>query len=190
MKITQPPDLEAFDKLLTWLDPDREKAGEKYQKLHLRLSRIFAAKGCCQAEDLADETVNVVARKIDWLIENYVGDPALYFFGVAKKIYQPPRPLPNPPPPPDKTEIERRCSCLDKCLNLVTSSDEREVLLRYHQKEKGEKIRERKQIAKELGISINALRIRIWHVHARLRPCVQECVQQLEAGNALVGQDI
>jgi hypothetical protein len=45
MKITQPPEPEAFDKLLTWLDPDREKAGDKYQKLHLRLSRIFAAKG-------------------------------------------------------------------------------------------------------------------------------------------------
>jgi hypothetical protein len=178
---TQPPDAEAFHKLLTWLDPDREKAGEKYQKIHLRLSRIFAAKGCRQGEDLADETVNVVARKIDWLIKNYVGDPVFYFLGVAKKIYQPPRPIPIPPPAPDNTEIERRCSCLEKCLNLVTSSHEREVVLRYHQNEKGEKIRERKQLAIELGISLNALRIRIWHIHARLRPCVQECVQQVEA---------
>jgi DNA-directed RNA polymerase specialized sigma24 family protein len=177
----RPPENEAFEKLLNWLDPDREKAGEKYHRLHLRLTRIFAAKGCCQGEDLADETFNVIARKIDWLIENYVGDPALYFFGVARKIYQPPRPIPNPPPAPDNTEIERRCSCLEECLDHVTSADEREVVLRYHQKDKGEKIRERKKLARELGISLNALRIRIWHIHARLRPCVQQCVDRLQA---------
>jgi hypothetical protein len=137
-------------------------------------------RGCCQAEDLADETVNVVARKIDWLIENYDGDPAFYFFGVARKIYQPPRPIPIVPPAPDNTEIERRCTCLEQCLNLLISSHERDVVLRYHQKEKGEKIRQRKQLAGELGISLNALRIRIWHIHARLRPCVEQCVQRLE----------
>lgn len=174
-----PPDDEAFEKLLNWLDPDREKAGEKYRRLHLRLTRIFAAKGCCQAEDLADQTFDVIARKIDWLIENYVGDPSLYFFGVAKKIYKPPKPIPSAPPAPDNTEVERRASCLEECLSHLASADEREVVLRYHQKEKGEKIRERKQIAKELGISANALRIRIWHIHARLRPCVQQCVERL-----------
>ncbi len=179
MKITPPPDPEAFEKLLTWLDPDREKAGEKYQKIHSRLSRIFAARGCTEAEDLADETVNVVGRKIDWLIENYVGDPALYFFGVAKKIYKPPKPVPDPPPTPDKDEAERRCSCLEHCMELLLPSDERGLVLRYHQKEKGEKIRLRKQLAKELGISLNALRIRIWHIHNSLRPCVQQCLERL-----------
>jgi DNA-directed RNA polymerase specialized sigma24 family protein len=177
----QPTDNEAFEKLLNWLDPDRQKAGEKYRMLHLRLTRIFAAKGCCQAEDLADETFNVIARKIDWLIENYVGDPALYFFGVAKKIYKPPRPIPHAPPAPNNTEIEHRCSCLEECLNHVISAAERESVLRYHQKDKGEKIRERKELAKELGISLNALRIRIWHIHAKLRPCVQQCVERLHA---------
>lgn len=166
--------------MLNWLDPDREKAGEKYHKLHLRLVRIFSVKGCCQAEDLADETFNVVARKIDWLLENYVGDPALYFFGVAKKIYKPPKPLPKPPPAPDNTDIERRSVCLDECLHRLISADERDAVLRYHRKEKGEKIRDRKQLAIELGISVNALRIRICHIHARLRPCVQQCVERLQ----------
>ena len=181
MKTAQPPENEGFDKLLSWLDADREKAGEKYRKLHLRLARVFAAKGCRQAEDLAYQTFDVIARKSDWLIENYEGDPALYVFGVAKKIYKPPKPIPTPPPLPDNAEIERRCSCLEECLHHVTSADERDVVLRYHQKDKGEKIRERQQIAKELGISLNALRIRVWHIHARLRPCVQECVERLEA---------
>src|SRR5262245_8225226 len=181
MKRKPPPDDEAFDKLLNWLDPDREKAAEKYQKIHLRLTRIFAARGNCRAEDLADKTVDVVLNKIDWLTANYVGDPALFFWGVAKRIHEPIKPIPTPPPAPDNTEIERRCYCLEECFKQITSPKERDVVLRYHQKEKGEKIRERKQIAEELGISLNALRIRIWHIHARLRPCVQQCVQGLEA---------
>jgi hypothetical protein len=181
MKTNQPPEDPAFEKLLKWLDSDREKAGEKYRTLHLRVVRIFAAKGCRQAEDLADQTFDVIAKKSDWLLENYEGDPALYIFGVARKIHKPPKPIPVPPPVPDNTEIERRSSCLEECLNYLIAAREREVLLRYHQKDKGEKICERKQIAKELGISLNALRIRIWHIHARLRPCVRQCVERLQA---------
>lgn len=184
MKRREPPDKEAFDKLLTWLDPDREKAAEKYQRIQLRLIRIFSAKGCSEAEDLADETFNVVTRKSDWLIQNYVGDPALYFYAVAKKIFLEQlkrKTLPEPPPAPDHSEIERQCTCLDECLERLTTPRERDIVLRYHQKEKKEKIRERKQLARELGISLNALRIRIWHIHTRLRPCVQECLQHLEA---------
>jgi hypothetical protein len=172
---------EGFDKLLLWLDPDRNKAGEKYEKTRLRLIRIFACRSCCDPEDLADQCINVIVAKIDWLIENYRGDPALYFYGVAKKIYREtlkPKSLPEPPPPPDNTEIEQKCSCLAECLKQELTSAECDLVLKYHEKNKQEKIRLRKQLAQELGISINALRIRIWHMHARLRPCVERCMRQ------------
>ena len=113
------PTQEAFEKLLRWLDPDRDKAGLEYEKIYLRLIRIFSSRSGYNAEDLADETVDVVASKIDWLIENYRGDPALYFYGVAKKISLQPskkKPPPTPPPAPDTDEIERQCGCLDQCL--------------------------------------------------------------------------
>ena len=82
------PSPKSFEKLLNWLDSDRDKAGEKYERIRLRLIRIFTCRGCFEAEDLSDQTINVVASRIDWLIENFKGDPALYFYGVAKKIYQ------------------------------------------------------------------------------------------------------
>lgn len=176
------PTQEAFEKLLRWLDPDRDKAGEKYGKIHLRLIRIFSCRGYCDAEALADETVDVVASKIDWLLENYQGDPALYFYGVAKKILlQPPKikPPPPPPPPPDMDEIERKCTCLERCLEEKLSKAESELLLRYHSKNKREKIRLRKQLAQELGISMNALRIRVCHIQSRLRPCIVQCLKHL-----------
>ena len=184
MSKRKPPSHEAFEKLLAWLDPDREKAVEKYQKIHLRLVRIFAAKGCAEAEDLADETVNIVASRIDELIGNYTGDPALFFYGVARKIYLEwlkfKRNVPSPPPPPDNTEIEQRCGCLEKCLKKVITPEEAQLVLRYHEGDGQARITNRKKMAEELGISLNALRIRICHIQARLRPCIEECMRELD----------
>ena len=178
MKKREPPSKEAFDKLLLWLDPERDTAAKKYQITQLRLIRIFAAKGCCDPEDLADETFNVAALKVDWLLENYVGDPALYLYAIARNIFleQKPKPVPTPPTPPDTDELERRSNCLDRCLEQVATPEERRLVLRYHEKEKQERIRTRKELADESGLTINALRIKVHHIHARLRPCIQDCL--------------
>ena len=175
---------DAFEKLLRWLDPDREKAGEKYERIRLRLISIFSGRGCYSAEDLADQTFNVVVSKIDWLLENYQGDPALYFYGVSKKLYLEnlkTRVLPELPPLPYRSEIELQCGCLDRCVEQELTQAERDLIFRYHEKERGEKIRIRKQIARELGISLNALRIRVYHLHSRLRPCIEDCLRHLLA---------
>jgi hypothetical protein len=183
MSKREPPGQEAFDKLLAWLDLDRNKAAEKYQRIYLRLVRILAARGAIDAEDLADQTVNVVASKIDELIKNYEGDPALYFYGVAKKIYQEwlkHKTHTTPLPPIDNTEIELRYDCLEKCLEKVTNAEEATMVVRYHEGEGQERIENRKKMAAELGITLNALRIRICHLQARLRPCIEECLKQIE----------
>ena len=182
MSKREPPSQEAFEKLLAWLDPDREKAVEKYQRIYHRLVRVFSTRGRADAEDLADQAVNVVASKIDHLRESYHGEPALYFYGVGKKIYQESlksKPLPPPPPPPDE-EIEQRFACLEKCLQKVTTPEEAKLVLRYHEGEGQARIENRKQMAAELGITMNALRIRICHIQGRLRPCIEECYERLE----------
>jgi hypothetical protein len=37
---------DAFDKLLNWLDSDRERAGQKYETIRLRLIKIFTCRRC------------------------------------------------------------------------------------------------------------------------------------------------
>jgi hypothetical protein len=174
--IKRDPTREKFQKLLLWLDADPERAGEKYEKIRLRIIRIFACQECCDAEDLADETINVVTSKIDWLIEHFVGDPALYFYGVAKNIYREQRKYkrPSPPPPPDPKpdEVDQVCSYLDECLAELTSAD-RDLILQYHEGEKGEKILNRKNLAAIRKISLNALRIKAYHIHSRLKVCIE-----------------
>jgi hypothetical protein len=170
--MTDSLDNETFEKLLRWLDPDRDRAGEKYEKIRTRLIKILAAKGCWVAEDLADQTINIVASKIDWLLENFQGEPALYFYGVAKNVYRewvkknPPRNL--PPPPPDSLEIERIHCNLEECL-LQLPLEDRTLVLRYYEGNKKERIPNRKRLAVVLGISPNALRIRVCHIVSRLR---------------------
>jgi hypothetical protein len=175
------PTQDVFDKLLRWLDPDRDKAGEKYAKIQRRLIGIFSSRGCLEPEELADRTINVVASKIDSLIENYEGDPALFFYGVAKKVYLESlkRRIPVPPPPdPAPSDIDRVCDFLDQCLQTLHAADST-LVRRYHDGEKQEKIKNRKKLAEELKISRNALRIRVHHIHSRLR----ECIERLEQKN-------
>lgn len=172
----EPPGKEAFDKLLLWLNSDRDKAGEKYERIRLRLISIFAGRGCSDNEDLSDETINVVAARIDWLIENYQGEPALYFYGVAKKIFleQLKRKTPPdiPPPDPAPPELEAVSSYLDQCLQEL-SGKERDLVVQYHQGEKQVKIQNRKRLAEEWHITRNALRIKVHHLHGQLRECIE-----------------
>jgi hypothetical protein len=109
----------AFDSLLAWLDPERERAGEKYEVIRARLIKVFAYRGCHTPEELADETINRVTRKIDTVAESYDGDPALYFYGVAQMIhleYLRRKTEPQPPPASHPEDSEQEYQCLDECL--------------------------------------------------------------------------
>src|SRR5258707_5663204 len=77
---------DALDTLLAWLDADRDRAGQKYESIRLRLIKIFTCRGCHEAEELADETINRVIARVDEIASGYRGDPALYFYGVSQRI--------------------------------------------------------------------------------------------------------
>lgn len=176
---------EAFDELLAWLNPDRERAGRKYEDIRERLIRIFVHRGCLSAEDLADKTINNVARKIHELKAYYVGDPMLYFCGVARNIYadysktQVELPaiteiLPAPEPEePDESEADH--TCLESCLEGM-DPDDRELLLEYYREQGGAKIEGHKEMARRRGITVNALRILICRLRASFKKCMKQCL--------------
>ena len=174
---------EAFDMVLAWLDEDRDRAAEKYEDIRRKLIKIFARRGCPNAEELADETMNRVCRRVHEVAPTYVGDPALYFYGVAKNVYREsvatvPDPIIVPiPDPPD----ERRHDCLDRCLEHL-DAESRELILEYFQEDKTAKIIRRKELSDRLGISLNNLRMRIHRIKETLQQCVGHCLTQTEAG--------
>ncbi|MDQ1637973.1 MAG: hypothetical protein QOF62_1312 [Pyrinomonadaceae bacterium] len=171
---------ESFDQLLGWLDPDREISGRKYEGIRTRLIKLFACRGCAESEDLADECINRVAKKLPQIVNTYEGDPALYFYGVARHIHQEylrrPAPAPEPIPQTDE-ESEHEYECLNKCLEELPP-DSRNLVLQYYHEEKKAKIDHRKEMALRLGIAVNALRIRAYRIRATLQGCVHACLER------------
>src|SRR5438046_5295887 len=78
---------EDFDRLLFWLDPDQERAGVVYEKIRWRLIAILASRGCPIAEELADETIDRVARRVADIQATYVGDQAISLLGVMYNVH-------------------------------------------------------------------------------------------------------
>lgn len=174
---------DSFHKLLNWLHTDKDRAGEKYEKIRQRLIKIFARRGCAHAEDLADETMDRVIRKLDDVLPNYIGEPDLYFYGVAQNIYLEyikkatlSLPLPAGDSPARK---EQRYNCLECCLKELPP-ETRELVIEYYEDEGHAKIEHRKQMAERLGIEPHVLRVRISRIKSSLGKCVRDCMKKVE----------
>src|SRR3954447_13585304 len=77
---------ESFEEILAWLDPDREMAGTLYVQLRADLTKLFMWGRCADPEGLTDEVFDRVAKKVHEVRPAYVGDPKLYFYGVARNL--------------------------------------------------------------------------------------------------------
>lgn len=178
---------EAFDELLAWLHRDREQAANKYEQIRDRLIRIFMHRGCTTAEDLADQTINQVARKVQEIKAYFEGDPAPYFYAVARNVHseyfrskheEVPDMLEvlSAQQPEESEETEREHNCLEKCLVEMAPPD-RELLLDYYREDGGAKIEHHKELAGRRGITRNALRILVCRLRARFKQCMRDCLK-------------
>lgn len=171
---------EQFDRLLAWLDADKDKAGQRYNWIQYRLIKIFASRGSTTPEDLADQTMDRVGLKLAEIQETYAGNPVNYFYGVAKNVFRESlhkekHPIAIEPTPVSADEDEERdLSCLEKCMTKLPQSD-RDLVLAYYQEERKAKIDNRKQLAQKLGLGMNALRIRACRIRAALQQCMEKC---------------
>jgi RNA polymerase sigma factor (sigma-70 family) len=178
---------EKFDALLNWLDLNRETAGQKYEKIRQRLIRIFVCRGCFEAEELADLTINRVMLKLPQIIEKYIGEPTFYFYGVADKIHHEWLRQQKKIQKLELTETDNYVKsepepdsgyeCLEDCLKTLSTA-ERELIVNYYKEERKAKIELRRALAVKLGISISALQVRTCRIRANLQKCVQDCVSQ------------
>jgi DNA-directed RNA polymerase specialized sigma24 family protein len=174
---------EPFDALLEWLDPDREKAGSRYEIIRAGLIRIFVSKGLSDAEHYTDETIDRVIKRLPELRGNYVGDPVRYFHGVARNVlleYGRRKEISTDVLPQRLTAESVRSDtheCLSKCLKLLPR-DKQEFILDYHLYRGQAKIQHHRQMAHELRISEGALRTRAHHLRVNLEKCAVRCIAQ------------
>lgn len=174
-------DQKPFDELLEWLDPDREKSGQRYEAIRAGLIRIFVSNGLSDAEHYADVAIDRVIKRLPEIRATYVGDPAKYFHGVARNIGREARRQKEiatdilPPPAPPQPEPSATSECLSKCLGQLPP-EKQALILDYHLFKGHEKVENHRQMAGELSITEGALRTRAHHLRATLEKCVLDCI--------------
>lgn len=171
------PNAADFEQFLSWLGPDPETAARTYESIRRRLIMMFSARRCVFPEDLADETFERVARKLTDLATCFTGDPARYFYGVAKKIYlEYQREITvhrrrfqcAPPTNTDNPDLEIMLKQLDEALSTIPKSD-RELILGYYTGSGKNKINHRQVLAEQFGIQMNALRLRVFRIRNEIK---------------------
>jgi RNA polymerase sigma factor (sigma-70 family) len=182
---------ESFARFLTWLADGRSADGQEYLNLRSRLVAYFERKGCLSADDLADETLERVNRRLDEAGQIEVETPAKFCYITAKFVFlEYLRTAKRKESSIDAADLERIKGtddrkdeserkeklgrCLDGCLSEL-SADDRSLIVDYYFGERRTKIDHRRALAERHGISPNALAIRACRIRERLERCIKKC---------------
>jgi DNA-directed RNA polymerase specialized sigma24 family protein len=164
-----------FETLLAWLAPARDQAGERYESTRRMLTRYFECRRCVPADEYVDETIDRVARRLAAGEQIQCADPNAYFRGVARnlclecqkqrsrqaKVAQLSLPV--------QSDWSPLPACLAHCLHRL-SRDRRQLLEAYY-------LNQREELPARLGITPNAVRLRVFKEKRRLRDCMVRCAK-------------
>lgn len=182
----------AFQGLLNWLDDGADSGGERYVEMRRRLVSYFDRKNCVTPDELADETLNRVARRLEEEGAITSDAPAHYCYIVARFVFLESLRKQEREPHLDNTladhamasalpdtnegheEVEKRLACLEECMQKL-EPDHRELIVNYYAGEQRTKIDNRRTMAARLGITVNALSIRAFRLREKLESCVRRC---------------
>lgn len=181
---------ESFDEILDWFDPDRDVAASIYLELRETLTNLFEINHCSDPQWLTDETFDRAAKKVHEVRKNYEGDPRLYFYGIARNLMKEDSKKIKKYASLDELELaaqtidepnqetaEMREACLQSCLNKL-DAEKRQLIRSYYEKEKQAKINHRAEMAKELGLKVETLRVNIHRIRITLVECIERCLER------------
>jgi len=185
---------QSFQRLLSWLDEGTNSDGQKYLEMQRRLVAYFDRKNLTNFEELADETLNRVARRLEEEGTIESATPATYCYVVARYVLLEhlrdaqkgkvmveniSRHHPGAEPhADDETERkEKMLNCLEKCI-LQLDPVGHKIITQYYVGKERVKIEHRRELAASLGLSVNALSIRACRVRDKLEACVRLCVEE------------
>jgi DNA-directed RNA polymerase specialized sigma24 family protein len=180
-------DRDAWARLLSFLElVGPASAAHAYERTRERLVRYFKTKGTTHAEELADATLDRIARKLSGEGRVDIRNPMGYVVGVARLIwlervkaemsqraraghYEESRITAAH----DAPELERNVAILDHCLSELPD-DERELLLSYHEGRGRARIAHRQELGHARGLPPGLLRTRIHRLRVLLSRRVDE----------------
>ena len=172
-------------RLLVRLDENPGRAGLRYEELRRRLILFFRLKQPADAEQLADEVLDRVARRVAEGLE--ILKIEAYVLGVARFVLREQegtaqsaaralsdlareQQVEMSDAPADPSAEEHR-EALGRCLEELTPAD-RSMILNYYAAEGSGRINQRQTMARKLGINLNALHNRALRLRKQLEQCV------------------
>ena len=178
-----------FAKLLARLDPDRERAGERYEDLRRTLTRFFEWRNAPFPEEQTDEVFNRIARKLFEGVE--IRNIGSYCYEVARLVclealkgrdskrasLDHSHDVAVVDRADEERENEIRLSCLEDCLDSLPIEN-RELIVEYYKESKRVRIERRKSLAASLGLQREALANRAQRLRDKLEQCVKSCLRR------------
>jgi DNA-directed RNA polymerase specialized sigma24 family protein len=184
----------AFARLLRWLDDGTDSGGETYLEMRRRLVAYFDRRNRPAADVLADETFDRISRTLE-TSSIATRPPARYCYVIARFVlledirregrsvpFDEARPTVSIESArsggePDAVLRDRCLQCLDRCL-LKLKPEQRELVIEYYRDAKRERIDRRRELANRMGITMNALGIRLCRIRSSLEACVASCCKR------------
>jgi DNA-directed RNA polymerase specialized sigma24 family protein len=186
---------DALQRLLDWLDGSANSDGRAYVEMRRRLRDYFGRKNCRTADDLADETLTRVARRLEEEGITSAETPARYCYIIARFVFLEHlretkahpivphvsvevAPQPSAPSASDDAEAESTRETLHACLQQCVQGLDplnRRIITGYYIGSARVKIDNRRELADSLGLSLNALTIRACRIRTRLEACIRRC---------------
>jgi hypothetical protein len=179
---------ENFRRLIEALDPDPTQAGMKYEAIRIQLVKFFGSRNCRNPEELADRSLDRLAKRLATVdVKKF----SSYARRIAKFVVQESWRAPEEIPIESKNsgdiflsapslldeivetvdEDEEIMTALDRCLDQLEQA-KRDLILAYHNTTPETEEYLRKQLARQAGITMNALRAKVCRIRKTLEICV------------------
>jgi len=172
-----------FDSFLAWLDPDRNRAADKFETIRGKLLVFFLSRGCWSPEESTDETLNRVAKAIH--AGEQVRTPLPYLFvhgfalNVLKECFRKQKELETDPDyisgiqQPERSKRQQMFRVLEICLRALPVR-ERQIFVQYHLANASVRVARRKNLAKKFSLSEKTLRITVFRIRQKLKGCFEK----------------
>lgn len=173
---------EAFEALLTRLHSDREQAGMQYEAIRLKLTYFFESRARVKSDELVDETINRLAHKIQ--MNREVREVESFALAIARYVwletYKDQIPLSldellesdklkiTLPHQPENSEKNDEWLALMRQCVLQLPTEKQALLSEYYQARGAAQTEQRRKLASKMGITENALYLKIHRLRQRL----------------------
>jgi DNA-directed RNA polymerase specialized sigma24 family protein len=190
------PSGEAFQHLLSSLDSDPLRAGEKYEGLRRRLINFFLSRRGQHAEESADETLDRLGRRL--AEGERIHELGRFAYGVARRVHSEDlrrlrrrrRALQalagSAPEAGSAFESDVGVECIRQCIEELDVEDRR-FIVEYYDGSGRDLQQGRKELADRLGITPSALRLRSYRLRRLLEESVRKCLQGRDEAGARRG---